>query len=372
MKHFIHFIVAAIFVAVLLVNAHAGDGGILSVLRSNGLHNYAKFLETHAPLTLAKLKGRTDITCFAVCKEAPVDPPRHRNTTLQRRDPTGEAQAAQQMTDDSAPPPAKMKRQQYLSDSNFQKRRTFLNDPAFINIGSELLSLVTNYASPQNPGDNGADMEITTGLGKIINATGEPIKFKQGIIYVIDDWFILPGLLSETLQAAGAASFLAAIIKENLKSKLDSTPRITVFAPLSKMGSNHSVEGQVIYNFLGYTPDFVPGQTYGGITITKERGQLFANGARIIKGNVPIKNGVVHFVDKLVKSMPSQHTPNATSSTDTSSTGMSPTGTLSTGISSSATGTPPPVATGAAAILNGAPNMVFGVMAFGLGLWIAI
>jgi len=186
--------------------------------------------------------------------------------------------------------------------------------------------------------------------------------------------FTLPGLLSETLGKVGAAGFLAAIIKENLKLKLDIAPRITVFAPLSKPGSDHTVEGQVIYNFLGYTPDLVPGQNYGGITITKERGQLFANGARIVKGNVPIKNGVVHFVDKvsppfflysmldggvvnnakLVKSTPPRLTPNATSALP------------------SATRTPPPVVTGAAAILNGAPNMVFGVLAFGLGLWIAI
>jgi hypothetical protein len=106
-------------------------------------------------------------------------------------------------------------------------------------------------------------------------------------------------LLSETLREVGAAGFLAAIIGENLKVKLDDTPVITVFAPLRELGSNHTAEGQVIYNFIGYTPDLVPGQNYGGITITKEHGQLFANGARIVKGNVPIKNGVVHFVDKV-------------------------------------------------------------------------
>ena len=179
MKRCIHFIAAAIFAAVPLVHAHADDGGILTVLRSNGLHDYARFLETSAPLTLARLKGRTNVTCFA----APVAPP-CQNTTLQRRDLTTEAQAAQQMADDSPPPPAKMKRGQYPPESSFQKRRTFLRDPAFINIGGDLLYLVANYTPPQNLSDNGANTEITTGLGKVIKITGEPIKFNQGAIYV--------------------------------------------------------------------------------------------------------------------------------------------------------------------------------------------
>jgi hypothetical protein len=106
-------------------------------------------------------------------------------------------------------------------------------------------------------------------------------------------------LLTDTLVAEGAANFLAAIIAANLQSTLDYTPRITVFAPLSELGSNDTVEGQVVYNFLGYLPELVPGQTYGSVTITKVGGQYFANGNRIVIGDVPIKNGVVHFVENV-------------------------------------------------------------------------
>jgi hypothetical protein len=102
-----------------------------------------------------------------------------------RASETDEGNAAAGMFDDHQPPPEKKKRQQ-LSDSNHRKHRTFLNDPAFINLGGENLNLVTNYASPQTPGDSFADTEITTGLGNIVNATGEPIKFNEGVIYVID------------------------------------------------------------------------------------------------------------------------------------------------------------------------------------------
>jgi hypothetical protein len=110
-------------------------------------------------------------------------------------------------------------------------------------------------------------------------------------------WFTLPALLTDTLVAGGATSFFAAIVREGLQSRLDYTPRITVFAPLSELGSNDTVEGQVIFDFLGYTPEFVPGQTYGSIPITKVGGQYFANGNRIVKCDVPIKNGVAHFVE---------------------------------------------------------------------------
>jgi len=72
-----------------------------------------------------------------------------------------------------------------------------------------------------------------------------------------------------------------------------------VFAPLSELGSNDTIEGQVVFDFVGYLPDFVPGQTYGSITITKVGGQYFANGNRIVKSDVPIKNGVAHFVENV-------------------------------------------------------------------------
>ncbi|KAF8248965.1 hypothetical protein K440DRAFT_582783 [Wilcoxina mikolae CBS 423.85] len=338
MKYPINYITAAVFAAVSVVDAQAG--GPLEILRANGLGNYADLLEFRAPLTLAKLIGRNDITIFAPSNS--VTPPA--NATLRRRDAIGEAIASQQMTDDSPPPPKK--RQAQLPDSNFQVRRTFLNDPNFVNIGGENLNIVTNYASPTTPGDVSADIEITTGFGNMVNATGEPIKFNAGIIYVVDSYFTFPGLLSETLATGGASSFVAAIRSENLLSKLDTTPRLTVFAPLSELASNDTVEGHVVYNFLGYTPRLVPGETYGGITITKIGGQFFANGNRIVKSDVPIKNGVAHFVDNLVGSL--------------------------NGTNGTSTGTPPPVPTGAAATLNGVFIRAFVPLGVGLWLWMVI
>jgi hypothetical protein len=54
-----------------------------------------------------------------------------------------------------------------------------------------------------------------------------------------------------------------------------------------------------VYDFLGYTPDLVPGQKYGNITVTKQGAQWYANGAKIVKSDVPTINGIVHFVDNV-------------------------------------------------------------------------
>jgi hypothetical protein len=72
-----------------------------------------------------------------------------------------------------------------------------------------------------------------------------------------------------------------------------------VFAPLNAVGCDVDVESYVVYDFLGYTPDLVPGQKYGNITVTKQGAQWYANGAKIVKSDVPTINGIVHFVDNV-------------------------------------------------------------------------
>lgn len=189
MKWAIQLIATVAFVVVPLVHAQ-GSGELLDVLRANGFAEYATFLETRSPLTLAKLEGRRDIVIWAPVNNVatPDQPPRRR-----RRDAAGEAFAAYQMSSDEPPPPAKAKRQEEpLPDTNFEVRRTFLNEPDLVNLGGEHLNIVTNYASPQSPDDVGSDIEITTGLGRIVNATSEPIKFNRGIIYGCDRYAFPP------------------------------------------------------------------------------------------------------------------------------------------------------------------------------------
>jgi len=325
MKWGTQLIAAAAALAVVPL-VHAQDPcDLLSTLRKSGFTEYAEFLETRAPLTLAKLAGRTDLTVWAPVNGAipPDVAPRGR-----RRDAEAEARASLMLNDDQPPPPAKRRRNyKYpIPNSNFRVRRTFLNDPELVNLGAgQHLSLVSSLASPKDPNDKGADTEIITGLGRIVNATGEPIKFGSGVIYGIDgcvppalspclfvlsfslpakstdhdlraySHFSYPQLLSTTLKDAGATDFVCALGKD--LGKFDKTPRITVFAPLCKLEAGESPKGQIVVDFLGYTPYLVPGATYGKITITKVDGVFFANGRRIVKNDVPIKNGVVHYLD---------------------------------------------------------------------------
>jgi hypothetical protein len=185
MKWGTQLIVAAAALAVVpLVHAH-DPGDLLSTLRKNGFTEWAKYLETRSPLTLKQLVGRTDVTVWA-----PVNGAMPPDVALygRRRDAAGEAAASLMLNDDQPPPPARKRHYKYrLPNTNFRVRRTFLNDPALVNLGpGQNLNLVSNLASPQDPKDKGADTEITTGLGRVVNATGEPIKFKQGVIYGID------------------------------------------------------------------------------------------------------------------------------------------------------------------------------------------
>lgn len=136
-------------------------------------------------------------------------------------------------------------------------------------------------------------------IGTLSPLSLQPDSFPAGNLLTlhVNSFFTFPRLLSETLDDAGAASFLAAIEAEELGDRLDTTPRITVFAPLSQLATGQTAGEQVVFDFLGYTPRLVPGATYGNVTITKVDGIFFANGRRIVKSDVPIKNGVLHYVD---------------------------------------------------------------------------
>lgn len=101
------------------------------------------------------------------------------------------------------------------------------------------------------------------------------------------------------MEAEGASTFLAAITKAGLLTKLDTTPKITVFAPLGRLPSNCDVEGQVVFDFLGYTPELVADTTYGSVKVTKKGETFYANGLKIVKSDVLTKNGVVHYVESV-------------------------------------------------------------------------
>ncbi|KAF8243421.1 hypothetical protein K440DRAFT_637378 [Wilcoxina mikolae CBS 423.85] len=179
-------------------------------------------------------------------------------------------------------------------------RNTFLDDPEFDNLGPGLTQrLVARHAN--STCEDQKDIEISTGGGDIVKTTGTPIRFKGGVIFPVDG---LPYELSETLSDKGLTGFLEAIKRENLVHKLDDCPGITVFAPLNP-SKDCNVKARVVFDFTAYSPDLVPGASFeaasgANLTISKgPDGSLCVNGEKIVKSDVLVKNGVVHFVDNV-------------------------------------------------------------------------
>jgi uncharacterized surface protein with fasciclin (FAS1) repeats len=86
--------------------------------------------------------------------------------------------------------------------------------------------------------------------------------------------------------------------------KLDNYPKITVFAPLNPVDGDVNVEQQVIYDFVGYTPDLESGKTYKAgcgsyLKIERKDGSIFVNGNKIVQSDGILKNGVIHYVDNV-------------------------------------------------------------------------
>lgn len=79
---------------------------------------------------------------------------------------------------------------------------------------------------------------------------------------------------------------------------LDTTPSITYFAYVDGTSSPADL---TINNFVGWTPLLETGKSYtaasgAALVITRRGDQIYVNGDRIVRPNVPTKNGVVHFV----------------------------------------------------------------------------
>lgn len=160
---------------------------VLSALRENGLDKYADYLETRAPLTLARFSGRPSLTLYAPSNS--VEAPAFTNSTLHRRNPyDDEANACALCIDDSTPAPPKRNLHNYDhhhhdddKTTGFSVHRTFLKDPNYINLGEgEYLKLVSGSSN------SSAGVQIRVGGGKVVTSSATPIRFSNGVIYVIE------------------------------------------------------------------------------------------------------------------------------------------------------------------------------------------
>lgn len=108
--------------------------------------------------------------------------------------------------------------------------------------------------------------------------------------------------------------FYHTICKYKQKPKFYTAAGVTIFAPIDPPSkentanfkaqfSGDNLETYIISDFLGYTQELYPGDTYisdagTDIAITSgPTGEKLVNGRRIVKGDVITTNGVIHFIE---------------------------------------------------------------------------
>ncbi|KAF8536876.1 hypothetical protein BDD12DRAFT_888887 [Trichophaea hybrida] len=303
--------------------------GVIEVLNANGLNAFAAELSTYPDL-IAQILGRNDVTVFAPTNAAIEGLPptkTYKNHTLSRRqttDPNAEASTSAQLGKQPPKPDTVTKKRQIsgavdLPISNYMTIYSFLENPQFVNLGVNQPARFISNEAARPDGQGLAFLEVVTGNGDVVSQVQGPFKFNRGIIYGVNSRFTLPQLFTTTMQAVGSATpFFNAVIAANLLDKCENSTGITIFAPIGEIGSGLSPNAHIISNFLGYTPNLLPGHNYTAdsgalINITfGPTGDRLVNGKRLVRPNVVMKNGVIHFIDSpLDGSLPA---PNTTSS----------------------------------------------------------
>lgn len=128
--------------------------------------------------------------------------------------------------------------------------------------------------------------------------------------------FTLPENCTSTAKKDNWMSLLVAMTVTNLTNFLDTTPRITCFAPsdeafrkagspektlsaenLTKALQYHTLQG----DYIGYTDTWKDGlelTTLSGdtVTVTRQQGAWWVNGVQVLQANVITSNGVAHLL----------------------------------------------------------------------------
>ncbi|RPA74896.1 hypothetical protein BJ508DRAFT_312457 [Ascobolus immersus RN42] len=293
---------------------------VLAILRLNDLTEYASSLEQN-PELLQLINSRNDLKVFATRnnglarRQTSTGPPssedRSSTEPPPRLSPT-QAQMIQHFVKQPPNPPGRRPTRRDGSDgfefprSNYETLITYLEDPAYVNLGEkEPVRFISNHAGGKLGKGEIAALEITTGGGDVVRTLDGPFKFDRGVIYVIDKQFTLPKTLSQTFEAKQLANTFYGNIKEQgLLASYESTPAITLFAPVDTNFTTSYNPDDYLLNGLGYSNELLPGNDYkvkSGKTLKIDFGEdgsaRAINGRNIQVANVPFINGILHFVD---------------------------------------------------------------------------
>ncbi|TFK19853.1 FAS1 domain-containing protein [Coprinopsis marcescibilis] len=226
---------------------------------------------------------------------------------------------------------------------------TALASGAFANLGGGPNVLFASAYGSVGLDEEASGLKIYSGVGAPANVTTGDIVFNNGFVHVISSVLNLPQTPSQTAETAALTILLSALEQTNLTSTVDSTPRLTVFAPSDEAFSASGIDlsalsvqqlGEVLQyhtivgDLVGYSTELEDGQEYKtlagpAVRVHKRGGQLFVNDVAVALGNVITTNGVAHVLSGILlpsapgaPSGPSSGTPTSGSS----STGISPSG----------------------------------------------
>ncbi|KAK4161321.1 FAS1 domain-containing protein [Cladorrhinum sp. PSN259] len=191
-------------------------------------------------------------------------------------------------------------------------RQTFLDDPQLVNLGPGRNQTVVEKCIPGQVWPL-----IFSGLAINVSVVGPDIPFDGGLIRPVGGVFTVPAPLSESLKVSSLSTgtFLSALNKTGLLSDVDNRAGITVLAPTdAALASANTLpdaeltkvlQRHVLVNVTAYTPQLREGSTFVSlagekVTVTFKDGAYYLNDAKIVNGDVIIKNGVLHSIDKIL------------------------------------------------------------------------
>jgi len=255
------------------------------------------------PGLVATLGGLSDITILAPSNEA---------FTKLLSDP---AVASAVQTNPSLVPA--LLSHHVLNGTFYSSALTTLSKPAFPHtlLAAEPFTSLSAGQVVEVQSSNGG-VTILSGNGASSSVTGVDFNFTGGTVHIIDNVLSIPPNLTVALTEGNLTSLAGAATKANLVQPLEDLKEVTIFAPsneafakIADVAAGLSVEQltavlgfHVIPGAVVYSSDITDGakvKTLQGqeLTITLRDGGVFVNGAKVVKPDVLVKNGVVHVID---------------------------------------------------------------------------
>ncbi|QRW18163.1 Transforming growth factor-beta-induced protein ig-h3 [Rhizoctonia solani] len=275
----------------------------------------------------------------------------------------------------------------FAREPNHTIVRTYLTNPSLVNLegGRGQVLVIERDDGNDNDvkilfADDDVDVQRTTG-------------YENLIVHVVDDVLTPPGTISETARQEDDFSQLAGALQTtNLIAPLEAIKGVTIFAPtndafqaaLAALGSqaqntsvissvlaNHVINGTTVYSSALTSQNFVSAGGQGFSFSSNSSGTYVTSGsasARITRADIPIRNGVIHRIDRVLANTESN--PDAAASAASSQASVAATATSIPGQSNSPSNVPSASGSANASIRTAVAfpsGAIFSVLAAGMG-----